>query len=264
MRREIRYGLSGLRPKPLAALAAWSVPQALPASISGLVLARAVDDGFLAGRPWTGVAWLAGLLLAAGIGAIGTRMVYATVGGLVEPFRDRLADRVVAGSLRAAVAGAGRSGAVALLTRQLEVVRDSYAGLIVAVRGFAITSVGVTGGLLALAPSVAAVVLPPFALGLALFTATLGVAAARHRRAIHADEHLADRAGAVLAGAADLSACGAEAHGRSLTAAPIRDQARAERSLAWVAALRSMCFVVGGWTPLIAVLAAALGSPTAA
>lgn len=257
MRREIRYGLAGLRARPLAALAGWSVPQALPAAVSGLVLARAVDDGFLAGRPWIGVAWLAGLLAAAGVGAVGSRMVFATVGGLVEPFRDRLARRVVAGSIRAAAAGADRGGNVALLTRQLEIVRDSYAGLIVAVRGFAVTAVGVTVGLLSLAPVLAAIVLPPFALGLALFVATLGVAAAKHRRAVEADERLADRAGAVLAGAGDLSACGAEAHGEALTAGPIAAQARAERSLAWVAALRSLCFVVGGWLPLVAVLAAA-------
>ncbi|GAB3223775.1 ABC transporter ATP-binding protein [Glycomyces halotolerans] len=256
MRREIRYGLSGLRRRPTAALIAWSVPQTLPATISGIVVARAVDDGFAADRPWTGAAWLAGLLLAAVLGAVGTRMVYARIGDLVEPFRDRLVRRVVDGSLRAAVAGASKEGAVAQLTRQVEIVRDSYAGLIVAVRGFAVTAVGVTAGLMSLSPELAAVILPPFLLGLLLFTATLGASAARHRRAVRADERLADRAGSVFAGTADLAGCGGEDHGRSLVDRPVDEQARAERSLAWVAALRSLCFVIGGWLPLIAVLAA--------
>ncbi|WP_100444236.1 ATP-binding cassette domain-containing protein [Glycomyces xiaoerkulensis] len=256
MRREIRYGLSGLRRRPTAAVIGWSVPQTLPATISGIVVARAVDDGFGAGRPWTGAAWLAALLLAAVLGAVGGRMVFLRIGDLVEPFRDRLVRRVVGGSLSAAVAGEAKEGAVAQLTRQVEIVRDSYAGLIVAVRGFVVTSLGVTAGLMSLSPRLAMMILPPFFLGLLLFVATLGVSAARQRRAVRADERLADRAASVLAGTVDLSGCGGEVHGRSLVAGPIAEQARAERALAWVAALRSLCFVVGGWLPLIAVLAA--------
>ncbi|GAB3660312.1 ABC transporter ATP-binding protein [Glycomyces tarimensis] len=256
MKRELRYGAGGLRARPLAAMLAWSVPQALPAAVSGAVVARAVDDGFLAGRPWTGAAWLASLLAAAVVGAVGSRMVYARTGDLVEPFRDTLVRRTVGSALRDAVKGRPDEGAVARLTRQVEIVRDSYAGLIVAVRGFAVTSVGVAGGLLSLSPRVAAVALPPFFLGLVAFVATLGISAERHRRAVAADERLAGRAAAVIGGAADLAACRNEPHGEAMAEPAIVEQARAERSLAAAAVIRATCFAVGGWLPLVAILAA--------
>lgn len=256
MRRELLHGAKALRPRTTASMLAWSVLEVLPSAASGAVLARAVDDGFLADRPWTGAAWLLVVLAAAVIAALAGRMVYLRIGELVEPYRDGLVRHVVGASLRAAVAGRPDPGAVARLTRQVEIVRDAHAGLIVAVRGFAVTAVGVTAGLLALSPRLAAIVLPPFLLGLAAFIAVLGIAAARHRAALEADERLADRAGAVLAGAADLAACGTEAHGEAVTAGPIEDQARAERAMAHAAALRAVCFAIGGWGPLIALLAA--------
>lgn len=51
MRRELHYGMAALERGPVLWLLAWSVPETLPAAVSGLALARAVDEGFLAGRP---------------------------------------------------------------------------------------------------------------------------------------------------------------------------------------------------------------------
>jgi ATP-binding cassette subfamily C protein len=257
MRRELRYAVTGLRRRPLLALAGWSVPEAVPAAVSGLVLARAVDDGFLAGRPMVGLAWLGGLLLAAGAGAVGSRQVFRRIGELVEPVRDDLVRRTVAGALHHAVAGRPDDGAVSRLTRQVEIVRDTYAGLIVSVRGFAVTAVAAVVGLASLAPVVALLLVPPFLLGVAGFGATLGLAAARYRASVRADERLATAAGAVLAGVRDVVARGAQAHAAAMVARPVAAQAAAERALAGVAALRTGCFVVGGWVPLVVLLAAA-------
>jgi ATP-binding cassette subfamily C protein len=221
------------------------------------MVARALDDGFLAGRPWTGAAWLGGLMLAAALGAIGTRGLYACLGATVEPFRDRLVRHVIRHALHAAVAGRPDSGAVSRLARQVEIARDAYAGVILAVRGCLVTAVGVTAGLLALDPLLALIILPPFLLGLFTFIATLGFAAERHRRAAEADERLAARVGQVAAAVPDLAGCGGEDHGAALTAAPIARLAAAERALAGAAALRAACFAIGGWLPLLAVLAAA-------
>jgi len=256
VRRELRYGLDGLRRRPALALAAWSVPEALPAALLGLAVARAVDTGFLTGRPLHGLAWLGGLLAVSVFGALGSRQVFRHLGELVEPVRDDLVRRVVTGALRAGVAGRPDDGAVARLTRQVEIVRDAYAGLIVAVRGFLVAVVGAVAGLLALAPVITLLIVPPFLLGLAAFAGTLGLAAARQRASVRADERLATTAGAVLAGTRDIVARGAEQYAARLVAGPIDAQAAAERALAGVAALRTLCFALGGWAPLVILLAA--------
>lgn len=256
MRREIEFGVAALPRRPLVALLAWSIPEALPASISGLAVARAVDSGFLAGRPVIGLAWLSALMLAAGVGAVGSRQVFRLLGDLVEPFRDTLVRRVVAGALRHGVCGRAEDGALARLTHQVEIVRDTYAGLIIVLRGFVVTVIGVVVGLLSIDPVIVALILPPFLLGFAAFVATLGMSAARYRASVRADERLAVAAGSVLAGTRDAVARGAEEHVAAMVAGPIEDQAKAERAIATVAATRTLCFAIGGWLPLIVLLVA--------
>ncbi|GIF14380.1 ATP-binding cassette domain-containing protein [Actinoplanes teichomyceticus] len=257
MRRELAVCGAALRRRPLLALALWSLPEALPTAVSGLAVARALDAGFLAGRPGTGLAWLATLLVAAAVGAAGARGVYRHLGDLVEPLRDDLVRRVVDGALRRRVAGGAEDGAVARLTHQVEIVRDAFAGLIVIVRSFLVLAVAAVVGLLAVAPAILLIVLPPFLLSLAFFAGTLGMAVSRQRAYVAADERLATASGAVLAGARDLLAQGGEEHGAAMVAAPVREQAAAERALARVAALRSLTLALGGGVPLLALLAAA-------
>jgi ATP-binding cassette, subfamily C, bacterial len=256
MRRELRVGVAGLRRRPFVALVAWSVPEALPTAVTGLAIAHAVDSGFLAGRPAVGLAWLGGLMLAAVVGAAGSHQVYRRLGDLVEPFRDDLVRRVVGGALRHGVAGRADDGAVARLTRQVEIVRDSYSGLIVLLNGFVVTVTGVALGLLTIDPVVAALVLPPFVLGFAVFIAMLGMAAARYLTAVRADERLAGATGEVLAGVRDVVAGGTEEHAARLVIEPIHAQAAAERALAHTAAQRTLSFAIGGWLPLVVLLVA--------
>jgi ATP-binding cassette subfamily C protein len=254
MRRELRYALRSFKPRPTAALLAWSVPEALPAAISGFVVANAVDRGFLAGRPVLGLLWLGSLLVVSVVGALGTRMVFRRLGDLAEPLRDGLVKKVVGGALRNGIAERPDHGALARLTRQVEVVRDTYAGLVVVIRGFLVTVVGVVVGVLSLAPAVALLILPPFVLGLGGFVAMLGLAAERQRVAVLADERLSAAAGQVFAGTRDVVATGTEKHATALVKKPIDEQAAAERALAGVAALRTACFALGGWVPLLLLL----------
>jgi ATP-binding cassette subfamily C protein len=254
MKRELRFALRSLTPRPTCALVGWSLPEALPAALSGLVVANAVDRGFLAGRPVEGLAWLASLLIVSAIGAFGTRMVFRRLGELAEPFRDELVQRVTGGALRNGVAGRPDHGALARLTRQVEIVRDTYAGLVIVIRGFLVTIVGVVVGVLSVAPGVALLIVPPFLLGLGGFVATLGMAAERQRVSVLADERLSAAAGRVFAGVRDVAAGGTEAEAAALVKAPIDEQAAAERALAGVAALRTACFAVGGWVPLLLLL----------
>jgi ATP-binding cassette, subfamily B, bacterial RamB/AmfA len=252
MMREVRYGVTAVRRRPALLLAAWSVPEILPTVCYGLVVARATD-AFLRGHPGVGLSWLGALLATALLGAIGAHRVYGRLGDLVEPLRDDLVRKVVAGALRTASA----DGAVARLNRQVEIVRDTFAGLVLVARSFVVTVVGVVAGLLTLAPLVAALVLPPFLLGFGVSLSILGLAAARVRAALDADENLTTTAGAAFAGVRDLTAVGAEGFAAGLVGVPIERQAAAERSLAKVAALRTLCFALGGWLPLLILLAAA-------
>lgn len=254
MKREIRFGIASLPRRPLLALALWSIPEALPTAISGLAVAHAVDSGFLADRPAVGLSWLAGIMLASLIGAAASRKVFQHLGDLVEPFRDDLVRRVVGGSLRRSVAGHADDGALSRLTRQVEVVRDTYGGLLVVIRTFVITVIGVVAGLASISPTIVLLILPPFLLGLSAFLATLGLSAARHRASILADERLSSTVNSVLAATRDVVASGAENHAATMAAGPIAEQAAAERSLAGIAVLRTLCFVIGGWLPLLIVL----------
>jgi ATP-binding cassette subfamily C protein len=256
VRREVRFAARSLRRRATVGLVLWSVPEALPAAASGFALAQAVDRGFLAGRPGVGLGWLAAMVLMSVVGAAGSRMVFRRLGDLAEPLRDDLVRRVVDGELRHAVEGHADDGALARLTRQVEIVRDTYAGLLMAVRGFLVTVVGVVIGLLSIAPVIALLIMPPFLLGFAAFVGMLGLAAVRQRDAVLADERLASTAGVVLAGARDVTASGTEERAAAMVAGPIAAQATAERRLAGVAALRTLCFAVGGWVPLLAVLLA--------
>ncbi|HET6298101.1 MAG TPA: ABC transporter ATP-binding protein [Kribbella sp.] len=250
MRRELRYGAAAVRKRPALKLALWSIPEILPTAIYGVAVAHATDN-FLAGRAWQGIAWLGGLIVAACFGAAGAHQVYGRLGDLVEPLRDDLVRRVVGGALRT-----GDDAAVARLNRQVEIVRDTFAGLVLVIRNFAVTLFGVLAGLLSLAPMIAGFVVPPFLLGFIASLAVLGLAADRVRASLQADEDLATAAGMTFSGVRDITATGAEEFSERLVGQPIKAQASAERALAKVAALRTLCFAVGGWAPLLILLAA--------
>ncbi len=211
VKRELRTALGrcggGLRLR----LVAWSVPEILPTAIYGVAVAQATDS-FLAGHAWQGIAWLGGLVARRLVWAPPARArSTARLGDLVEPVRDDLVRRVVAGALRT-----GDDSAVARLNRQVEIVRDTFAGLVLVIRSFAVTLVGVLAGLLSLAPLVAAFVVPPFLLGFALSLGVLGMAADRVRASLQADEELAASAGMVFGGVRDITATGAEEYAEFL------------------------------------------------
>jgi ATP-binding cassette subfamily C protein len=138
----------------------------------------------------------------------------------------------------------------------VESVRDTYASVIAALRGFAIALVATSVGALSVAPAIAALIIPPFVVGAGAFLTTLGFAAARQRACVLAEESMADVAGRVLAGTRDIVALGAHEHATKLVAGPITRHAMAERSLLRVTALTTICFTVGVWIPLIVLLAA--------
>ena len=125
--RELRQ-----RRAALARVAAWSLPEALPALLSGLLVAHALDNGFLVHRPWAGLGWLAALGVLMAGRAVATRMSFPWLSATIEPLRDSLVRALVNGALRRAAASPGRpdTSSVAQLTSQVETVRQLFANIV--------------------------------------------------------------------------------------------------------------------------------------
>ena len=263
-RRRLLLGVLGRslggQPRDTAWLAVWSSVQALPALASGWLVARATGD-FLAGGPGTGrgLQWLGLLGLAAVVGALASRQTYLRVAALVEPLRDELVRLIVAGALRHATDDSSPpdTGAVARITHQAEIVRDSFAGLLAVGVSFTFTAASSLAGLAALVPAVLPFAAVPMVVSLALFCCLLPSLAARQRRSVVGEEAVADSAAAALAGLRDAVACGAEDRVRDEIDDRVTAQAAALRAVASMNMLRTLCLAVGGWLPLVLVLAAA-------
>lgn len=240
------------RPSVLVRLAAWSALEAGQTFLLGYALARAVDGGFLAHDPVHGLRWLAAAALAVVIGAYGTGRVHRVVADLVEPVRDALVRRVVDRALRD-----GDDAAVSRLTHQVEIARDTFAGLVLVSRTFAFTAAGALAGLFSLAPVLLLVVTPPLLAGLALFALTLRPMARRQEAFLVADEAIATELGALTSGLRDITAAGAE--GRVIADARVRfaDEYRAARALARWGTLRVFAVGIGGRLPVVLLLVTA-------
>lgn len=260
-RRVAPEGRRFLRGRKGAAgrLAAWSLLESAHTFLGGYGVARALDDGFLAGRTATGLAWLAAAGAGALLGGFALRGVFAGLADLVEPLRDGLVRRAVRQTLDRAVADPARApgtGAVSRLTQQTEMARDSFAGLVLTTRSFVFTAVGAFAGMAALAPVLLLIVLPPLLLGVAAFLATLRPMASVQRLSLDTDEALADRVAELGEGLRDIVACGGQAAARARVEPLVATQERLARRLARWAALRTAALGTAGRLPVIALLAA--------
>ncbi|WP_406250786.1 ATP-binding cassette domain-containing protein [Streptomyces cyaneofuscatus] len=241
-------------------LAGWSLLEFVQTFLGGFGVARALDHGFLAGRPLTGLLWLAVAAVAVLPAQLATRRVFGRLADLVEPLRDGLVRRAVSRALSGALAHPAGTTARSLsqVTHQSEIARDGWAGLVLTLRSFVFTVAGAVAGLLALEPRLLLIVLPPLILGAALFLATLLPMAARQRDYLTADEAYAAHAGKAAADLRDIAAAGAAdrtvAESRDLA----EDQVRAARSLARWSGVRVVALAVCGRFPPLLLL---LGAP---
>ncbi|MER6738885.1 ABC transporter ATP-binding protein [Streptomyces puniciscabiei] len=243
------YRFLRVRWRVLVRLGAWSVLEAGQTFLVGYALARALDAGFLAGNARAGLLWLGAAGLAVCAGAYGTGRVYGVVAALVEPARDRLVTVVVARGVREA-----DPGALSGLTQQVELARDTLAGVVMVSRSFLFTAVGALIGLFSLAPLLLAVVLPPLLAGVALFAATLGPLARRQEAFLAADEALAQALGAVCPGLRDVTAAGAEDRVAGTVGERTDAELRAARALARWSVARVAALAVGGELPAVLLL----------
>jgi ATP-binding cassette subfamily C protein len=240
-------------------LAAWSVLEVAPLLLSGYGVARALDAGFLVGRPGIGLAWLGVLAAAVIAGALATRHVYLILAEIVEPFRDDLVKAVVGGALQRSMVLGGRpdSGAVARLTHQVEVVRDNFAGLLLLIRSFVVSAIGAVIGMAALTGVIGLLVVPPLLASLAFFLVSLRSMMTRQRDHVLTDEGVAESASTIARSLRDVVACGAEDRACERVEREVDAHAAAERTLARMAAIRTISVAVGGWLPVVGLLVGA-------
>ncbi|MFJ6137913.1 ATP-binding cassette domain-containing protein [Kitasatospora sp. NPDC092286] len=239
---------------PLLRLLAWSGAEAVPPLLSGLMVSAAVDQGFLAGRPGVGVAWLAGFGAATAVRAYAARAGFPHLAAVVEPLRDALVERVVRGALARSHADPAE---VARLTEQVESARQLTATLLRTLRGVGVTLVAALAGLALLAPAVLPLVLLPLLASGALFARLLRPLVARRRAVVLAEERLAADAVPALHGLRDIQATGADRRVAEALTATAEASAAASRALGRAAALRSLVVALGGRLPVLAVVAAA-------
>jgi ABC-type multidrug transport system fused ATPase/permease subunit len=245
------------RPGQLVLFAFWSALEAAPVLVFGRSVAGAAD-AFLAHRTGSAAGWLAVLVGAAIVGAVGGARAYGPLAAIVEPLRDALVRHVVRGAVHESVrTGKAGDAAVARLTQQVEIVRDTFAGLLTIVQGFVFTLVSALIGLLTLMPVTLVLVVPPVVAGLGLFLGLVSRSITRQRELILAEERIAESATALAGGLRDIVAGGTEDAMAAEAGRLVDAQAATARSMARLAAGRTVALAVGGRLPLLLLLAAA-------
>jgi ATP-binding cassette subfamily C protein len=246
--------------RALLAAAVWTTLGAAPTFASGLVVAAALDHGFLVGDTAVGLALLAALAGLYGVAALSTREATPWLARSIEPMRDGLLREVAGAVLGRAVAGeqiASGGAGVAQATSQVETVRGLASALLRSARALVAPLVGAGIGLVALSPVLAAIVLPPLALSLVLYGVALRRLSARQRAVVLAGEALADAAATVLEGRRDVAACAADGWAAREVGARIDAEASATVALGRAETVRAAVLLLGVQAPLVAVLAAA-------
>ncbi|GAA0830646.1 ABC transporter ATP-binding protein [Streptosporangium amethystogenes subsp. fukuiense] len=255
-----RLLLTLLRPRrrPLAFALAWALVEAVPGLLSGLLVAGAIDDGFLAGRPETGLAWLGLLAIAMLLKTAATRLMFPHLAAVVEPLRDDLVRAVVTATVtRAARGDRPDTAAVSRLTGQVETLRNLVSALLRTTHGLGISLIAALAGLLVLSPLAAAIVAGPVLVAVAVCVWLLRVLLVRQRRLILADETLTAEATPILEGTRDIAACGAREQAYATVRAAVDAHAAATHALARAGVFRRLIVAIGAHLPLLGLVIAA-------
>ncbi|MER6583645.1 ABC transporter ATP-binding protein, partial [Nonomuraea sp. NPDC001023] len=249
-------GLLRARRRPLVLALAWSLVEAAPALLAGLLVATAVDRGFLAGRPGVGMAWLGLLGATMVVRSVATRLMFPHLAAVVEPMRDELVRAVAGATVRRAADGGQAPDAAALnrLTGQVETMRKLVSTMLRTSRELGMSVIAALVGLLVLSPVAAAVAAGPLVLTLAAFARLMPALTARQRALVLAEERLTAQATPIVAGLRDVAACGARVQAADTLRALVSAQAAAARALAWAGTGRRVAVLLGAHAPLVGLL----------
>ncbi len=233
----------------------WSAVGSLPALLSGLLIAAALNHGFLVGDTTVGLVCLGALIPLFGLSAFATCRLFPWCAEVVEGVRDNLVTTVATGAIATTTefsASGGRN--VARCVEQVEVVRNLLAALSRSLRQMVMPIVAALIGLAVLSPILAAVVAPPVLLSMALYVRVVRRVAARQRAGAIADEQLAEQAAAVFAGMRDVTAHGAGEWATTRLVGAAKTSAAATSAVAKANTARALVVALGAQLPLLAVL----------
>jgi ATP-binding cassette, subfamily C, bacterial len=240
-------------------LGGWSIVEAVPVMLSGHLVARALDTGFLAGQVTAGLVWLLIYGACLLLGSFAARQAVPWVAAIVESARDALVQAVVAGGLLRAVRATTPpdTSAVARTTRQTEVVRDVLAGLLLQLRTVVFSVGAAVVGLVTLVPQMVVVVLPAVAVSAVGLWLLMRALVGRQQRALAADERVSESVGGVFGALRDIVACGGQRRAAREVGDDIDEKTRATVALARLGSLRALVVATGARVPLLVTLALA-------
>lgn len=254
LRREL-----GRRRVSLLLVAAWSAVEALPSLACGVLIAVAVDRGFLAGRPWIGLAWLAAYGALVGLQVFAGRQLLPHLADVVEPVRDALVEGVVAGALRRSVYGGDRPDipAITRLTVQVQSIRGLLSALLTDIRNVVLCAVAAAVGLALLHPALAVVALVPVLVGTVAFVRLQRTLRERKTAVLLAEEAIATAVVAGIDGIRDIEACRAHRRAAERIGESIEAERLATARLARSEVARLVVLIATADLPVLAVLAVA-------
>ena len=238
-----------LRPyrSPLRAVAVLSVVLALPTALSGLVIAHALDNGFLVQQVGLGLLWLAllGLLLLAS--ATLTWALFPFLVRVTEPLRDRLVTAVVTASLEQALSdlSPATGATVVQVTDEVEAARRLVIVLLRNIHNTISVALGALIGLTTLNPLAGLIVLPSLAAIGTVYRVVVRVTLRRQRHSLLREEDLARNAARMFTSRRDIVACTAEQTAARPVRAAIESTRRASLSLARLGAVRTLTVGLG-------------------
>ncbi len=233
----------------------WTALEALPSTVSGLAVGRAVD-AVRSGAGAHAIWWLVGLAVAIVANAVATRRLYVALAPAVEGVRDGLTAAVVRGSL-AELADTGRPGSAPLtqVIDQIDQVRNLLSAVARSLRTTVVPIVAALVGMSVLDPVLALIVVVPLLLAVPAYALLVRAMVHAQRDAALADEVLGETAAATLADPAVLRGLGAEHAAASCVAAAAEATGRADIRVARLNARRHLVLAIGGYAPLLALVA---------
>ncbi|CAM3698450.1 ABC transporter ATP-binding protein [Kibdelosporangium persicum] len=246
----------GRHRRQLLVLAGWSVVEVLPISLSGWLVASALDRGFMVSAPGTGLMLLGCYGVSLVVGAFAGRQAVTSTGHVVESLRDDIVRAVVGSALQEAVERPHRadSSTVARLVLQAESVRQLGASLLMVAR-LVVFSVGACViGLASLAPAIVVLSVLCMVLGAAVLVPMSRLWRRRYEYTLVVEERLARRAGRTVEGLRDALSCAAGDRAVAELDQVFVANAEADARVATAGTARIAAFAVAARIPLLALL----------
>ncbi|MDI5980188.1 ATP-binding cassette domain-containing protein [Amycolatopsis magusensis] len=242
--------------RPLVMVLCWSLLGTVPTLLSGVLVAVALDRGFLAGDAGFGLAVLGCYGASLGLGAVATRQAMGPMAVFAEAVRDHLVHKVVHTSLHAAVSAgtAARTGFAARIVGQTETVRQILSNLVMAISSAVLMTIAACAGLVTLVPAMVIALVPILLPAAFLLVRLSKVWRRRYEESLACEEELAAELDLVLTGTRDIAACGAAGRAGDDVDRRLRASARAATGVAGLSGARIGVIGLAGHLPLIVLL----------